>query len=129
MGPAAEGRAYDPEYFQRRQATFDGRTYFLTQRVRSRSQKRKIPFDLDLTWVRERIAEIGHRCERTGREFVYESNKSPWQPSIDRIDSNGGYTRDNVQFVCLIYNLCKNDATDDDVLELARLVLKHKQSE
>ena len=40
-----------------------------------------------------------------------------------RVDSQRGYTMDNVMVVCLIYNLAKSDGTAADVEELARAMV------
>ena len=37
--------------------------------------------------------------------------------SIDRIDSNGGYTKDNVQLVCQGINFAKNKFSNEDIKE------------
>ena len=77
--------------------------------------------DLTEAWIRERI-ECG--CAVTGAPFSFGSSRHPWQPSLDRIDCSEGYTKDNVQVVCLIYNLAKNQYTHADVLRLAALLLR-----
>ena len=38
--------------------------------------------------------------------------------SVDRIDSDKGYTKENTQIVCRFYNLGKTDNSNTDVLEL-----------
>lgn len=117
---------YDPEYFARMRATFEGFTYVLISRTKQRAKRKGISFDLDLEWLREEIIRQEYCCARTGLEFVYDTQYSPWQPSIDRIDGTGGYTRDNVQIVCLMYNLTKNSASDDEVLVFAEALVSNE---
>jgi len=50
----------------------------------------------------------------------------PFSPSFDRIDNTQGYTRDNVQLVCLIYNTAKNAHTHEDLLKLARALVSEQ---
>jgi len=39
-------------------------------------------------------------------------------PSLDRVDSSKGYTKDNVQLVCRIYNTAKGNGTKEDVMKM-----------
>jgi hypothetical protein len=58
----------------------------------------------------------GGNCQRTGIPFEIDTTrKSPWGPSPDRIDNSLGYTKDNVQWVCVMFNTMKSDFTEDDV--------------
>lgn len=50
-----------------------------------------------------------------------------WSPSIDRIDSSKGYTPENCQMVVWIYNRCKNNSTDENVLLMAAALVRRKE--
>ena len=56
----------------------------------------------------------------TGLQFELRSgghfDRNALGPTIDRIDSKRGYTEDNVQIVCLIYNLAKSNWNHDEVM-------------
>jgi hypothetical protein len=61
-------------------------------------------------------------CAITGLKLVskvFDDNqpKSPYQASLDRIDNAKGYTKDNVRFVCLMFNYARNNFTDEETLE------------
>jgi hypothetical protein len=48
-------------------------------------------------------------CELTGTPFDFSGRKgNPYAPSLDRIDSSKGYTRDNVRLVCFGLNAAMN---------------------
>ena len=73
------------------------------------------------------IIETG-RCEKTGVPFdltppARVGLRSPWGPSPDRIDTSRGYSKGNVQWVCLMYNVAKSNWSDREVEEMAKKLL------
>jgi hypothetical protein len=79
--------------------------------------------DFGSSWIEEKIL-LGV-CEVTGILFDLTSQtsdtvhaKNPWVPSIDRIDSSKPYTKDNVQLVVYMYNVCKAEFAHKDVVKL-----------
>jgi hypothetical protein len=61
-------------------------------------------------------------CAVTGLELVIKAfddnqSKSPFQASLDRIDNSKGYTKNNIRFVCLMFNYARNNFTDAETLE------------
>ena len=69
-------------------------------------------YDIDPQFMRDMLAQQGGRCAVTGREFSLERigrRGRPYAPSIDRVDSDGGYTRGNVRIVLACINYMMND--------------------
>lgn len=73
----------------------------------------------------------GGKCAITGRPISLLSAMSRRVDgytgavaSLDRIDSSGGYTPDNVQWVDKWVNFAKNSLTQDEFIELCRDVVK-----
>lgn len=65
-------------------------------------------------WKKNEIEEIitNGRCAITNIPFEFsqkEFSKSPWTPSPDRIDNNYGYSEQNTQWVCHMYNMMKSE--------------------
>lgn len=91
--------------------------------IRYRCTKKKLPFDLTTFWLADKL-KVG-TCEVTGLRFDLSGNinESPFLPSIDQIVPGKGYTRDNVQVVCLIYNYAKNCYSHEDVLTMAKALV------
>lgn len=102
------------------------------QRLYGNAQKRAKemgwpPPDFGSTWIEEKIL-FGY-CEVTGIPFDLTSQtsdtshaKNPWVPSIDRINSDGVYSKDNVQIVVYMYNVCKSEFLHSDVVKFCRAV-------
>lgn len=65
------------------------------------------------------------RCALTGLEMTWDAGRGRLGAniSIDRINSFGGYTRDNVQLVCLSANYAKHALSQADFVALCRLVV------
>lgn len=92
--------------------------------ARTRAERKSIPFDLTLERVERAV--VGGVCEVTGLRFVLDLPKArahAYSPTIDRVDSDGGYTMDNVQITCWLYNRAKADGSHEEVLTLVHALL------
>ena len=70
-----------------------------------------------------RIKQKG-RCALTGLKLNFTKNGGDHQlhPSIDRIDSSGHYSEDNIQIVCKFVNFWKQAQKDDEFRRLLSIV-------
>jgi hypothetical protein len=95
--------------------------------IKKRAQDRNIQFDLIKVELAARFEDQEWKCAKTGIEFDLSTGNGmrPFGPTLDRIDSSKGYTSENVQIVCNVYNFAKNDFDDDDVLTFAVALLNH----
>ena len=90
----------------------------LYSKSKKSASKRGHEWSLTLEWL---LKQLGHGvCARTRLPFVLETGRNPFCPSIDRIDSALGYTEDNAQVVCHIYNLAKSNWDHETVLKMAK---------
>lgn len=67
-------------------------------------------------------------CALTGMEmkpFEKGRKRARLRPSVDRIDNNGNYTMDNIQIVCSVVNIMKNDLRQEDFTMLCSKVVEH----
>lgn len=69
------------------------------------------------------IQRAGGRCEVSGIPFVMDEKRSPFAPSIDRIDCSIGYDPGNIRIVCHVANVAMNTWGIDPVLTLAKAIL------
>ncbi len=117
-------------YKKQYRSTFVGTITSLLRGAKNRALNNELLFDLDREWIESRLTPM--LCEATGVALTLEIDESvshsPFRPSIDRIDNNKGYIKDNCRIVAVIYNKAKSDYTDADVLRMAQgLIDKRSQ--
>ncbi len=97
--------------------------------LKNRARRKGIKFNLTVKFLQKLLANT--HCAVTGVPFSYElvgkSKKAPWAPSVDRIKQHKGYTRDNIQLVCVAYNTAKNEWEDETVLTMLRAFMEHRR--
>lgn len=114
-------------YKRARMATIAGRSWEMLDGAQRRSAKMGKTCDLTRDWIEKKIQE--GRCPLTGWHFDLGgpsngARLNPHAPSLDRIDSRQGYTVSNTRVVCAQANLAKNDFTDDELIELAKAIVR-----
>ena len=90
----------------------------LKTRVNSRAkQGRILGFNLTSEYIQKVFDQCGGKCSITKLPFDMEmgtkNKRNPFRPSVDRILSNKGYVKGNIQIVLTIVNTMKMDYTDD----------------
>ncbi len=59
----------------------------------------------------------------TSSQYNREANaRNPKRASLDRIDSTKGYIKDNVQFVCHMANVARNEYSHEQMIEFCRAI-------
>lgn len=93
----------------------------LYDRAKSGAKKRNIPFELSREDLDMLVERSGYQCAVTGIPFEapVAGTKSPWTPSLDRIDSNLGYSFENCRLVCVAVNYALNQWGTDVLLRIA----------
>lgn len=100
-----------------------------SQKRNSREERK---FDLDTGFLKTLFDKQKGRCPYTGvkLEIGKNSNEKPYSlraASLDRVDPTKGYTKNNVEFVCLFVNWGKNGFSKKEVKDLlGELVLISK---
>jgi len=109
---------------RRYSASIQGKLKQLLSSARGRAKAKQADFDIDIEFMYELFNKNNGRCALTNIEFTYTAgtgeganrNYHPFNPSLDKIDPNGSYTRDNVRIVLVAVNIALN-AFGEDVLE------------
>lgn len=96
------------------------------RRTKERSRETGKPFNLTKEWIFKRLNDLNWCCQITGVPFYRNGApglKSIYSLSVDRIDSNYGYTIDNVQFVINWVNIAKQRLSNDEFYNLCLCVV------
>lgn len=115
------------------QSSIEAHLLTMVSRYRSNSRmtmsgkRRKTPLEFNLTkddilglWTKQ-----SGLCAISGVPMDHKWNLYT-TASLDRIDSAGGYTLDNVQLVCKFINLGKNTGSNSDALAFIELIRSTK---
>jgi len=104
----------------------------LQRRAHARADRARIKFDLkDPDYTVKLYESQNGRCSVSGITFTLERFedalvKHPFQPSLDRKESSGGYTEDNVRLVCVAVNFGMNQWGEAVFLKLARAAVEYQ---
>lgn len=86
------------------------------------AEKRGIDFKITLEDIQEKYEQQHHCCALTGIPVLFGMNAS-----VDRIDSEKDYTKDNIQVVLSVVNIMKRDIPEDLFIMLCKAVAeRHK---
>jgi hypothetical protein len=114
---------YDRKYQAKRRQDFDFRLKMLLNASKQRAALKKREHTLTLEDIKE-FYPIDGKCPVFGFDLQFNSGGfRETSPSLDRIDSSKGYTRDNVQIISWKANRLKSYATVED-LEILVAYLK-----
>jgi hypothetical protein len=121
-GRAQERKEYIVKY------TLDpvNRAKYIYSRTRDGAKRRKIGFHIIVEDVIPALKQ--GLCQMTGLPFVLDkpekgSSTHPYAPSIDRIDSNKDYTKDNIRIVLWAVNAATNQFTDKEMLPILKAMV------
>lgn len=87
--------------------------------ARERANKFKREFNLDQDYIRFLLEKQDNRCALSDIPF---EEQGKFSFSIDRIDSNKGYTKDNIQLVNQYINVMKSDMSQEMFLLMCKQV-------
>lgn len=107
---AANHARYSPEKNAERRLRImrDQRATMLVWNIKKRAEKKFLDFDLDLhvSQIQDRINK--GFCEMSGVPFDMQGSREWATPSIDRIDTFGGYLYSNIRVICYGLNIAMN---------------------
>lgn len=98
----------------------------LERGAKQRSARKGLEYTLPKYWGADQYTKQFGKCAISG--LVMRKPETPWDhygPSIDRINSDKGYTPENCQLVLLSVNRAKNEMPGDDFVGMCRAVVEH----
>ena len=109
--------------------------YWLMKQVRFRARRAPVPriVTIDTTYLETLWNKQKGLCALTGQPMVLSVlDKRGWRNqkdrvSVDRIDADRGYTRQNVQLVRAIVNICKNAYKQGDFIKICVEVTQYQR--
>ena len=114
-------------------STEDGflKTLVQTSKNRNRSKLAGLERNIDFEYIKKLYNDQNGLCNISGEKMtmIIGEGNVPTNVSLDRIDSNIGYIKGNVQLVCRIVNTIKSTLTMDELHEWCTKILKHKNNE
>ena len=101
----------------------------ILRRTRGSARERNLAMDIAIELLRSLWEEQQGHCAVSGLAFTDETHKAafvktPFAPSLDRIDSSRGYLKGNVRLVCMAANFALNQWGDDILRRLAHGVVE-----
>ena len=80
--------------------------------------------------VIEKWTEQEGKCALSGKPMTHIRGDGAvyTNVSIDRIDNEKGYTKDNIHLVCFIANLMKSTMSVDELVEWCKTITRHQKS-
>lgn len=100
----------------------------VTRWSRERAKGTGIEWDLSREFLKELWAKQDAKCALSLVPFrpVEEKGKATmFSPSLDRINPNGGYTKNNVRFILHGLNTMKGKSSDEDLVNVCRAVVEN----
>lgn len=119
-------------YYRERQKLFENDNLALRYKLqqalkgtRRRSKEKNIYNDLTLDYLMYLWEKQHGKCALTGIQMTYKfyEGRVNTNLSVDRIDSTKGYSKDNIQLVCMAANQMKNDLPMEEFVEMCEAVL------
>lgn len=105
--------------------TLDGVLYLRCKKARGRAAEKHMKFDLTPEFLLELWNVQDGKCFYSGLEMSFDRNDL-YTVSVDRVDSNKGYTQDNVVLTAWSVNNMKSSYTVEEFLFLCASVVENQ---
>jgi len=115
----------DKRQRERRETNIDAYVSNLVVKSRWRAKDKAMDFNIDNEYIKNLIAKQNGRCAESGVVLTYKTNCFN-KASIDRINSDKGYTKRNVQIVTRQINMAKGELNTQEFRSMCSNV--HKNS-
>lgn len=94
--------------------------------ARTRAKERGMPFDISHDDIMDKLEAQQGLCALSKTEFNIDATENgrrrKLSMSIDRINSSGGYTKDNIRITSVMVNMARLNWSDEDFVSMCRAV-------
>lgn len=98
---------------------------------RVKFDRRKFDYDIDLPYLIELWNKQKGLCAISGLNMSHQRSKRAhnlFNASLDRINSNLPYLKNNVQWVCWMINRMKGENSIEELINMCKRIIKHNYS-
>lgn len=119
----------DKIYKLKSRSTIDSFIKSLLSHSKSRSIKKGYDFNLTYNYLKTLYESKGGICSLTGIKMtnILGKGRVATNISIDRIDSSKGYVEGNIQLICFITNIMKQDTSLEEFFEWVTKIYKYNE--
>jgi len=98
--------------------------------IKDRVKKQNLILDFDWIYLKELWNRQNGLCNLSNLPMTYimNSGRIATNVSVDRIDSNQGYTKTNVQLVCMAVNQMKSDLTLEELIYFCNHIINTNEN-
>lgn len=95
--------------------------------ILERAAKKNLECSITLDYLRELWCKQNGLCAISNipMTYIFNNGRIPTNISVDRIDSSRGYTRDNIQLVCMAVNQMKSDLDDNTFYDICAAIVRN----
>lgn len=116
---------------QQKSSSWPGWAASIISATLDRARRRGVPHAITKEDVLELVRDQNACCAISGLPLILSAGcgrtKNPFAPSIDQIIPGAGYTKDNIQIVCIMANTAKNNWHQSELINFCHAVSKkHK---
>jgi hypothetical protein len=91
--------------------------------IRNGAKNRRLKFNVTIEYLWELFQKQNQKCELTGLPISLFINKDRTRTaSLDRIDNNGGYVKENVQWIHKDINYMKRILSQEQLIQYCHLI-------
>ena len=97
--------------------------------AKERAKKFNIPFDITKEYLQYLWDKQKGLCALSGIPMTYkrDGGRTPTNVSIDQINPHLGYTKNNIQLVCMAVNQMKNDLSMEELYMFCESILNARK--
>ena len=95
------------------------------QKIKKTAHKRNIVFDISREELDKLFQQQNKKCKYTNLDLIFETHRKKGNASLDRIDSNLGYIKNNLQWVHKDVNRMKWDIPHEDFIKICKLITEN----